>query len=478
MEIDGALASFASAENILQRWESARDLMASKQMQALAEDPQFVQSYDSLCEEANISSGIEQLLTIDLIIRISSFLKKDFKKKTDQALEKVLSRRPAEMWHLTDGALLPKAAKASEIRENIAQALARATGDWVIPYIIHALVMEETSQRCRQALCLELAKRETDITKWFALLNQEDWSDISTRRSNDDEGATRLRDLAAAVSFSIKENRAELGADREVGTLISSLTNKIISRSSHVGPSKKLEAAAIGIAILLDEIISTEITLFTDAEIYSPLGIIDRWWQPMPYPLELESALAGLARKIISAVRHQSRIGIRSDALLSGLRYALGPGKSAKQALIKIAESEEGLSPEIDDWLRGHERQATSSVTAILSGVSISSFSTAFAPLLVECEEAVSLLGKTANEQTESVIKRINIKVHAIAQELGLVILGKAGEITEYNPKAHKTADGSLPREPKVRIIKPMVIRERKDGAVDILEKAIVSSVD
>lgn len=478
MEMNDALVGFSSAGNILQRWESARNLMASKQMQALAETSEMTQAYNSLCEEADRYHGIEQLLAIDLVVRISSFLKKEYKKKAEQALERTLSRPPAEMWKLSDSALLPKGAKASEIRENITQALAHASGDWVIPYLIHALVMEETSQRCRQALCLELASRDPNITKWFEQLNQENWSEINARQSNDDEGAMRLRDIASAISFSIKENRAMLGADKEVGPLISSLMNNVVSRSNHSGPSKKLEAAAVAIAILLDEIISSEIMLFTDAAIYSPLGILDRWWQPIHYSADLTAALSGLVRKITSAIRYQSRIGIRSDALLSGLKHSLGPGKSVKQALVKIAESEKGLAPEIDDWLRGHERQATSSVAAILSSVSVTSFSTSFAPLLIECEEAVNLLGKTANEQPEAFLKRINIKVHAIAQDLGLAVSGTVGEITEYNPKAHKTVDGSLPHEPKVKIIRPMVVRERKDGAVDILEKAIVSVAD
>ena len=56
--------------------------------------------------------------------------------------------------------------------------------------------------------------------------------------------------------------------------------------------------------------------------------------------------------------------------------------------------------------------------------------------------------------------------------------VGQAGDIVEFNPNAHRTVDGSIPSEPRVRVVRPMVVRNRADGSEEVVERAIVAESD
>jgi hypothetical protein len=68
-------------------------------------------------------------------------------------------------------------------------------------------------------------------------------------------------------------------------------------------------------------------------------------------------------------------------------------------------------------------------------------------------------------------------RIQALASELKLTTVGIVGEVIEFNPNAHRDVAGGVPSNPQVRIVRPMVVRERDDGSQDIIERAIVSQV-
>ena len=58
-----------------------------------------------------------------------------------------------------------------------------------------------------------------------------------------------------------------------------------------------------------------------------------------------------------------------------------------------------------------------------------------------------------------------------------LSIAGREGDLVEYRPTVHATADGSVPPDPLVRIVRPSVVRERLGGLPDVVVRATVVSV-
>jgi hypothetical protein len=93
---------------------------------------------------------------------------------------------------------LPGSAKPAEVRENVAEALKDAAGDWVLPYVFKALGDEDRSQRCRLALAREIAAQEPSIDSWFErLLEGPGLCDISGRDT--EIAAGRLKDVCESL---------------------------------------------------------------------------------------------------------------------------------------------------------------------------------------------------------------------------------------------------------------------------------------
>ncbi len=174
----GDFQDFVRGGDIWSKWDAARRLMATRQMQSAANKEGFAQSFRDLGKFAVGGSGIEQLLAIALIVRISDLVKGDLRREAGEVLSHAL-RDPIEgFWTISETKNLPLVSKPSEIRENVASALSYATGTWVIPYVVEALAREEKSARCRLELTRQLARREIRFSRWLQMLSEISWLDI------------------------------------------------------------------------------------------------------------------------------------------------------------------------------------------------------------------------------------------------------------------------------------------------------------
>lgn len=473
------LLDFLQGSTIGSKWDAARHLMADRKMQAASARQEFRQAFRDLGEVCARAHGPDQLLAIALIVRISELIKGEYRREAARILSSILTRPPDGAWTISETKGLPVEAKPAEIREDIALALEHASGPWVIGYVIDALAREERSQRCRLELCRQLASRESSINRWLELLNNQSWSEISAADETDRVG--RLRDLASALATTIRENRASLSVDASVGPVLSSLMQSMVRVSQRTAPPPKLFQAGVKIIELLEEILATEFTLIAEPDAYAPLAVLAKWWQPLPFPKALSEALKSVTRKLKSAVTLRARMGQRSETLVLRLAQSLGPGSSPGDILVAIADQEGGLTSDIDDWLRGRERMTSATskaVVSMLSETGISDFVQAFAPLLLDCSDATAALSQSVDSRLAALVRRLCVRVDAIAIDLGLSVAGQRGDIVEYNPSLHRTSDGSIPPELSVRIIRPMVVRKRQDGSQDVLERAIVSAIE
>ena len=465
--------NFFEAEDVQQQWEAARRLMTNRQFQAASSHPEFARAFEQLAHRCINANGIDQLLAISLTVRISELIKGEIKARAGEVLEAALSKKPDPFWELGQTMKLPVEGKPSEVRENIALALTHATGHWVVPYVVEALAREDRSARCRRELCVQLLARQNSITEWFGLLTKQPWSAIWGPRASD--RAARLRDILDAILTTVKLRRSEVAVDLSTGPALALFMQQMVPPSARATRPPRLVDACVICADLLNEILLTDFTLIAEADAYAPIEIISRWWQPASYPSSLALALKNVDQKLASAVRLRARLGQRSETLTARLRQALGSEKSAHELLIEIAETETGLEPLIDDWLRGRER--TDSVTAkavgsLLADLSDRDLTKMIASLLADCTE---IMANGKLDQMGAEVKRLLNRIQSLGTLAKLEVQGKIGEIVEFNSAAHRTIDGTIPAEPEVRIVRPMVVRMRDDGSRDVIEHAIVA---
>jgi hypothetical protein len=443
--------------------------MASRRMQDASTQPEFVRAFHEVGEACR-ASGLEQLLAIALVVRISELVKGNLKKIAARILQQALIQPPEPLRIVSDTSHLPAEAKQSEIRENVALALTYASGAWIVPYVSEALAQEDKSQRCRLELCRQLATREARLSEWMVLLIKQNWSSASDR-------ASRLRDLYIAIYSTLREKRGSIIVDGKTAPLLAELMQKIVHVPSRGALPPRLLDASIASIELLDEILAADFSLIAEPNSYEPLDVVARWWPIASFPSALESAMGPIVRKLASVIRMRARMGQRSETLGLRLRQALGKQGSTEAILNSIASSETGLDPAIDDWLRGRQREPSATATAavsLLSSASSRETVKLLAPLALDCAEAAALVAKDTDSQASVELRRVCNRVQAIMLELGIAISGRTGEIVEYSPTVHRMADGLVPKELLVRIVRPMVVRNSSDGSQDIVEKAVV----
>ena len=473
METNSDLEDFLAAQTVSQRWDAARRLMASKRLQSLATNQTFAQAFASLGTIALEGNPLDRLLAIDLLVRIPAAAK-GIQGSATKLLSVALQYPLPPAWAVSDTTGLPTGAKPAEVRENVAQALTWATGDWVTQYVVDSLAREDRSQRCRTELCRQLLARNKAAGSWFRALSREPWQEILPDSAPSDARLARLRDLASALTELIRAKRTSVLLTPEDGTALAALVRSVARMPAREDPGPRLAAAASEVVRLLDEMIAAEFTLAMEAQSYEVLETIQGWWRAHPFPQDLTVDLGHIERRLHSAIALRARTGQRSDSLAARLRQAVGSGGRAAEVLTSIADANTGLAVEVDDWLRGHVRSNSATAMAasmLLGATAAGDFVAAFAPLVLDCYEA-----KARSSRQDADVLRLCNRVDAIAVSLGLSVAGREGEVTEYRPAVHVTSDGIPPPDTSVRIIRPMVIRDRPGGAPDVVVRAVVVS--
>lgn len=470
------LGRFASGPTIEDRWTAARQLMAAKELTSVIDSREFEAGFSAVGDEAKAADGVPRLLAVDLIVRLSNFVKK-LKPKAEKLLADALEHELPPTSLISDTKNLPAEAKPAELRENVAVALTQASGEWVLPYILRALAEEDRSQRCRLELARQLAVRDKSVDDWFAKLGEQLSREKLATHSGFEIAVARLRNLSAALADVIRQERVLLAVSEAAGRELARLCRRIVPLPSQTAIPARLGAAAAEVARLLDELFAARLILIVEPDTYAVLEVFQRWWQPLPYPDPLETALQPILDKLVTGITWRARVGQRSEHLALRLRQAVGKTKDAQKMLTQIAATETGLFPEIDDWLRGRSRVSSSTAEALagaLRGVASEDVTVALAPILLDAIQAEASLKSGSSEDLADSLRRLSTRIKAIASQRGLEVVGQPGDVVEYSPSAHESRSGNTPAEPRVRIVRPMVVRRRQDGGQDILVKALV----
>jgi hypothetical protein len=470
------LIGFANG-SIAERWEIARRMMAAKQLTAAVDTPEFVTGFKALGEAAKAAEGTARLLAIELVVRLSSFVK-TLKAPAALMLIDALAQ-PLPPLSLAVARTLPPGAKPAEVRENVALALAYASGDWVAGYVVDALAREDKSHRCRLELVRQLAIRVGDFDQWMALLAAKPWSQIIGGTATRRVGPARLREVLSAITDIVKEKRSDLHCTKLAGKELAALCRAIVPVSARSAIPPKLSPAGVSVAQLLDELFSVNLTLIAEPEAYAPIDVLNRWWEPLPLPEPVQTACRPIADKMIAAITLRARMGQRSEALAARLAQALSSKKAAQQLLLHIADTEH-LAPDIDDWLRDRVRApsgTTEALKRVLGELSANELMAEIAPLVLEAHQLSSSESNEPYEGHQGYPRSIVDRLNLIASQFQIEVVGRIGDVVEYAPNAHKTLSDLAPANHQVRVIQPMVVRRRQDGSLDILQKAIVGEL-
>jgi hypothetical protein len=461
------LTMFSEGPNIADRWDAARVLMASKAINSVYESPDFERGWAKTAGDAATLNGVPQALAIDLLVRTSQFVKR-LREPAEIALRRALSRRPVALAEVSDSQILPAEAKPAEVRENIAIALQYATGDWLPGYLFESLAREDRSARCRAELAKRISEVEPSVEQWLRELTSSQYLGRLAVTAGNDAAAARLRDLSNALANAIRANRRRLTITPACGKSLAALCGHLVSIRKTDRLPKSLSVAANELSILLEEIISTDLTTFIEAETYLALDSMRRWWSPLPFPDEVRESLAGIRATLIAAITLRARWGQRSDELVQRLNSATGDVHEAKTLLKGIATQNPQLNPQILDWLNGIQR------TSPGSGEALSALrAEADQGLIQEIADLVREVYLRADNE-ESTEDQLAHRILAIAQRHGLIAVGRVGETVEYASVSHETSDGDIPRNPIVTIIIPGVARKRADGTIDYIMRAVV----
>lgn len=477
--VDSPLSEFAIGTPA-RRWDAARQLMANRALISVLTTQEFQVGFANLTGDAAHTEGLDRLLSIDLLVRLSSFAKKLVPTAVD-ALTRGLTTPLPPLLLAAESSDLPNDAKPAEIRENVAQALAHASGSWVEPYILRSLAEEDRSQRCRTELVRQLVRRNPRVAGWLRALAAVRWSFLIEGEQALAQKAQRCRDLSQSLVDALRAARRAVVVDAEAPVALDEFVRALLVVPTSAALPKRLDEAASAIVTLLDELLLTNLTLITEPDAYTILGRVRNWFHPRPFPRTTAAALSTIVAKLETAIVLRGRMGQRSDALLARLSQAMGSREAAEQRLKELAASELALDPDVADWLLGIKRDHGSvgeNLVAKLRAISSDDVAQSIADLLLEAHEASQILELVSDTEARQLGTRLCEKVMALSVEQHLYVAGRVGDVVEFNPLAHRTETGELPGEHRVVLVRPAVMRARPDRGHEVVVKALVSNAE
>ena len=464
---------FTTAQTVADLWSLARQLMATRQLSNCVDSPDFLATFDRIASLTLSGTNIDRLLAIDLLVRLPAASKKLADRGTDH-LRASLTREPPTLNLIASTVHLPEHGKPADIRENIALGLAYATGDWVEKYLLTSIVNEQQSQRTREVLVSELVGRLDDLGDLLHKLSLR-FSSAPVEEDRPDE----LLSVCGALIKALSQNRQIIMLTESCLSELDVLAGTLVKYSGRDTLPQKLEAAAIDLMRLFDELLTMEISLFVEPDSYLILRRLKRWWNMRSYPRELCSVLRPIESKIIGAITIRAKMNQQSQELLNCLGYVVQDANRLKHIRTKIADNTV-LKGDIDDWLRGKERavgRRSMALRKALKGAGGEDADHLVGNLLLLTNSLAECLRSRNLEDASGAAVSMSNRVQAAALLRNLRVEGKIGEVVEYNPAAHETVLSGIPVGQYVRLERPMVTRVREDETRDILIRAVVSEV-
>ena len=482
---DKLLVDFATGHGIVPRMHAARVLMARKRLSAVSSTPSFwdgIAAVAAICQQSE--SSRDRLLAAELLVRLSKALK-SHRDRIVNELRPALSFPLPDLREMPAPVELGKTFKASEARENVALALGYVDYPWVAHYRLKALVQEDRSDDVRNILTGQMFAAGTsleEILDGIATAIKKNTGEVDSPTA----AARRTRELLAAISFGIRSS--SLDGTGGVGLSLARLAGILLTRTGLPRQTKLIEECINALASAVDALLRTRVHLIIDGQSYLPLRLVSAWWGSSPFSEAVRSSLSPIVRHLEGAMLLLARMSLRSDNLVNALSIVLGGGAASAAYLRELEQRHPEIDPVIRQWMRAGGRDADQgaihgldrlqeTVSRELDGV--------LANLLRSAqviEERLAAAPSNADSRGVTLAASDIAQITQLLRDIGdvgvvraLVFEGKTGDVVDYSPSMHETSERATPREPKVRILRPAVVRKSNDSVLGILLKAIVT---
>lgn len=478
------LASFADAPGVLAKMQSARILMARKRLAAVSTDDRFWRGVRALVEICHSGFDRDRLLAAELLVRLSKTLRTHRERIIEELKPALLVALP-DLREMPSPVELGKEFKASEARENVALALSYIDYPWVPAYRLRALVQEDRSDEVRKLIATQIFESTDSLESTLdgiAHAIEQHTSEIFTPNA----AARRTRDLLAAIAVGARSSL--LDGTSEIGTSLDRVARLLLTRSGLPKDSKLIEECIEALAAATDEFLRSRVHLIIDGRSYQAMRLVSSWWGAAAFTDAVNLALAPIVKHLRGAVLLLARMSQRSEGLVDALTITLG-GRAASAAFLqRLEEAHPEIDASIRRWMRAGGRDLQSSgvqglerlnqavsreLDVVLAEVMRDSLSLDGA--LAGAEDGVRGSRQTTPSDVTKLSRQLSRDIREVAGIRLLSTYGHSDQVVDYSPGLHEKADQTLPREAKVRIVKPAIVRVSGDKIVEVLLKAIVT---
>ena len=464
-----ALGTFAEANSIIQQREAIQTLVRLKALDASRGTHEFREGLERLASRASDGSADDVAAALALAMRIAA-VAKTVRNEIPRRFGRALTRQPASAQKMDD----PKD------REYLAQALAFASGEWLVPYVAQEAVIEESGEKARLLLLDVLLSKASALDAAFYALADgfRRWSvetiDIGGSR------ARRLQRVMYALRPALLNSEAAAGA--RLGSDLNALLDAAVG-SQEIAARGLRDELAVAMLDTLSQVVRLHFSLATEPDTYAVLPNLRRLFAPGDWPDRVRPSLRSVATQIEEAIAILAKQGIADNKLRATLDLLLGE-IWARDRLTKIAERFSGLEPSVQQWLTGSGRTRTVQSTPIAMETRLQEVDQRIAILLRDAAEARDAMTPAmsltttmeAQELRHALLaaRRVLEQVSALALHRGLRLRGHRGDETSYLPAEHALGEHP-PGSRIVRIVRPLVERHQPNGASEVILKADVA---
>ena len=474
-----ALEVFGGSGPLEQKIRGLKELMKGGAIHAFRDDPRFTRGVENSIREAKFGQDAQQkLFALTVLARLASRVKA-MRAQMSREMSAALDTCPPPLSELSD----------AEDRFYAAQALAHASGDWVVPYLARSVVEEETGEKARSELVRTLLQKASELSYAFQALSEplKEWKPET--EAPGDTAAKRLKRILSALRPEL------LLSDTPAGDDLGLAIKRLISAAFHIAgpptaPSVLVDVTA-EIALFLHDLVRTRFSLAVEASTYSALRVPSRWFLSGRWPDDASDALELLSRDIAEAIALLAKQGVTDDELLGSLILVAGSREAALRITSRIAGGTTGLAKEVVGWLERGRVTAEPKGTSLMAESGRLAADPTLALILLDSRRVIELLDGPGRDllnevgifepsletSTKTLLEKSRAladAVRALAAKRSLRIRGEVGDVVEYSPVEQEGIHGPIVGARRVKIVRPLVERVRSDGTADIVVKAAV----
>ena len=477
------LEEFASGSNLDIRMKALTELIKKKVLHAAREDSRLETGLVFLGElAANPTETVDRLRAVAGISRM------DTVKSLQGATKNLLSaamKRP-----LPDPSLLSD----PDDRYYIARALQNCKKGWVTAYASTIIVDEKQAEKSRHEFVAVLFNRLDSLAEVFSLLAEELGRLKPETKNPGDSVAKRLERILAALRPQIVSLLIEPGKDagKQIYGMVQAAFSSVGAPETHQIAVKFVEE----IARLLHDLARTQITLAVDPDLYRVLEIPKRWFSvpEWRYIAGRSVSMQLVTRDIREALTLLVKQGKTDTQLIDQLVNSTGSQNAALKVTSGIAERHLELGGELSEWLKSGGKSTFFKTSKNFEESRELSSDSALATLMTDAnlleeslcansEDALMELRMLEPESAhlfDTLVTRCRAVLNdlsSLAAKRNLSIRGKKGEIVEYSQALHELIDGHESGVRNVKIIHPMIVKDRVGKSTEIIRKALAEKV-